>query len=141
MKKLFFFGGFVTIFFSCSLDDSVIEDFNFEILPIEDVVIPNEMSFGSVYTISYTYLKPTTCHFFNDLYYIEENNIKTFAVINKVLNNNENVICEPLTNEMVEMSFIFVVNKNEGNYIFKFWQGEDENGQENYLVYDVPIVQ
>lgn len=141
MKKLFFFVGLITIFLSCSLDDSGIEDFNFEILPIEEVVIPNEMRFGNVYTISYTYFKPSTCHFFNNLYSVEENNIKTIAVINKVLNNNDNIICETITNEMVEMSFVFVVNNNEGNYIFKFWQGEDENGQENYLVFDVPIVQ
>ncbi len=140
MKKLFFFGFVIVSFWSCSVDP-VNEDFYFEILPIESVSIPNEMRFGEVYTIGYSYFKPSSCHFFNDLYYVAEINVRTIAVINKVLNSNENTICETLTNELEERSFNFHVNKNEGAYIFKFWQGEDENGHDTYLVFEVTIVQ
>jgi len=140
MKKLFFLGFIIAAFWSCSIDNPVNEDFEFEILPIESVSLPDEMSFGEVYNISYTYFKPSSCYFFYDLYYIAENNIRTVAVINKVLNSNENSICDTFTDELVERSFNFVVNQNGGIYVFKFWQGEDENGEDIFLVFEVPIV-
>ncbi|RLD30135.1 MAG: hypothetical protein DRI75_01110 [Bacteroidetes bacterium] len=141
MKKIFFFGCVIVAFWSCSLDDSSNEDFHFEILPIESASVPTEMRFGEVYTIHYSYFRPSSCHFFNDLYYVAESNIRTIAVINIVLNANENNICESLTNTLEEKSFNFVVNNIEGTYVFKFWQGEDENGQDIYLVYEVPVTQ
>ena len=138
MKKLFYFGLIIAAFWSCSLDDSASEDFHFEILPIENASVPDEMSFGEVYTIGYTYLRPSTCHGFNDLYYVAENNTRTVAVINTVIDNNA---CEDLTDELVERSFSFFVQNNSGSIIFKFWQGEDENEQDVYLIFEVPIVE
>jgi len=78
---------------------------------------------------------------FYDLYYVAHSNIRTIAVINKVITSNGNIVCENLTNELEEKSFNFVVNQNGGNYVFKFWQGEDENGEDIYLVFEVPVVQ
>ena len=141
MKKLFFFGFVIVAFWSCSIDDSVDEDFYFEILPVENASVPTEMRFGEIYTINYSYLRPSSCHSFNDLYYIVDGNVRTIAVINKVLNTYEGIICEPINNELEERSFSFGVNKNVGTYVFKFWKGEDENGQDTYMVYEVPIVQ
>ena len=138
MKKLFFFGFIIAAFWSCSLDDSANEDFQFEILPIESASVPDEMSFGEVYTIGYSYFRPSTCHGFNDLYYVADDNIRTVAVINTVVNNNA---CQDLTNELVERSFSFFVQNNSDSIIFKFWQGEDDNGQDIYLVFEVPIVE
>lgn len=140
MKKLFFFGFVIVAFWSCSIDDSVDEEFRSEFLPIESVTIPSEMHHGEVYTIDYTYFKPSTCHIFHDLYYISESNYHTLAVINTVLTNVENTICKPLTDELVERSFTFLCESSAGTYIFKFWQGVDENGQDIYLIHEVPIV-
>lgn len=140
MKKVLLLGIIITSVLSCSINDSTGEGFYFEILPIESVTIPNEMTFGEVYTINYTYFKPSTCYFFHDLYYIAESNKRTVAVINKVLEGSESIICEPLIDELVEGSFEFVVNQSGGTYVFKFWQGEDENGDDIYLVHEVTIV-
>jgi hypothetical protein len=138
MKKIFFFGIVVFAFWSCSIDDSINGNFYFEILPIEGASVPTEMYFGEVYTINYSYFRPSTCHGFNDLYYVSENNTRTIAVINTVVNNDN---CQPLTDVLIERSFNFVVNNNGGTYVFKFWQGEDENGEDTYLVFEVPVVQ
>jgi len=138
MKKLFFFSFILVAFWSCSLDDSSNEDFHFEILPIESASVPEEMSFGEVYTIEYSYFRPSSCHGFNDLYYVAENNIRTVAVINTVIDNNA---CEDLTDELVERSFSFFVQNSSGSYTFKFWQGEDENGEDIYLIHEVLVVQ
>ena len=138
MKKLFYFGLIIAAFWSCSLDDSANEEFHFEILPIENASVPDEMSFNEVYTIGYSYFRPSTCHGFNDLYYVAENNTRTVAVINTVIDNNA---CEGLIGELIERSFSFFVQNNSGSIIFKFWQGEDENGQDVYLIFEVPIVE
>lgn len=140
MKKLFFLGIVVT-FLSCSTNSPTTEDFYLEFLPIESVTMPNEMVYGKDYIINYSYFKPSTCHSFNDLYYDVNDNIKTIAVIAKVLRDNGTLICESLNGELEERSFTFHVNKNTGAYIFKFWQGEDANGQAKYLVYEVPIAE
>jgi len=141
MKKIFLFGFIVVAFWSCSLDDSLNDDFYFEILPIESAYVPDEMHFGEVYTINYSYFKPSSCHMFYDLYYVAHSNIRTIAAINKVITGDGNVVCEDLISELEERSFSFVVNKNLGTYVFKFWQGEDENGEDTYLIFEVPVVQ
>ena len=138
MKKLFLFGFIIAAFWSCSLDDSSNVDFQFEILTVESASVPNEMHFGEVYTINYSYFRPSTCHAFNDLYYVAEDNTRTVAVINTVINNST---CQDLTDELVERSFSFFVQSNSNSIIFKFWQGEDENGEDTYLIFEVPIIE
>lgn len=132
---------------SCSIEGPVVNadgEFILEILPIESASVPDEVLLGETYTISYSYFKPSTCYLFSDLYYVSENNVRTIAVINKVLNASGNIICETLTNQLEERSFTFVAditdNINDA-YIFKFWHGKDNNGQDTFLVFEVPIMQ
>jgi hypothetical protein len=51
----------------------------------------------------------------------------------------ENDNCETLDNVTEDATFNFIVTSN-GSYIFKFWQGEDENGEDQYLTIEVPVV-
>ena len=103
-------------------------------------MLPDEFQFGETYAIGYTYLRPSTCHAFKDLYYFPEGNTRTVAVINYVFSGNTN--CEPLTGEegRVERTFDFYVKQETGSYIFKFWQGEDDQGEDLYLIVEVPVV-
>ncbi len=137
MKKLFYLSIVLLLFSSCSIDDNnPNDDFFFEILPIESVIMPEEFVFGQSYEISVTYIKPSGCYIFNDFYYVSEFNQRTVAIINTVYINNQ---CQPL-NEEVEVSFNFLANNNE-TYIFKFWQGEDENGNDLYYIVEVPVIE
>jgi hypothetical protein len=40
--------------------------------------------------------------------------------------------------EEIETSFDFIV-LYEGSYLFRFWSGEDENGEQQYLEIEVPV--
>lgn len=135
MKRFIVLSFMLLLFGACSSDDDTV-NFNFEILPIESVDIPDEFELGEVYPITISYLKPTTCHAFNELYYLKETNERTVAVIDYVFDRND---CETLENEMVETTFNFIVNSN-GSYIFKFWQGEDDQGEDVYLTIEVPVI-
>lgn len=136
MKQLFLICVFVLSMVSCSLEDDSPNDFHFEILPIESVDIPEEFNFGQTYEIQVSYLRPSGCYVFNDFYYTSELNQRTVAVINTVYPNQP---CEIFENELVEVSFNFKVTSN-GTYVFRFWQGEDENGNDMYFIVEVPVV-
>ncbi len=127
-------------FSSCSLDDSgnSVGDFFFQYIPIEDVVMPVEFEFGQTYVIEYTYFRPSSCHFFNDLFYDIDLNVRTIAVINTVQVDNGQ--CLDLQDELVTRTFNFLV-QNTGTYQFRFWQGEDSNGEDVYLEIEVPVIE
>lgn len=136
MKKIVFLLILVFSLASCTVNDDNTPAFHYEILPIEGVTMPEEFTQGEVYTIYVTYLKPTGCYVFNDFYYVSELNQRTVAVINTVYDNNE---CQTFNGETVEVSFNFMVNNSE-TYVFRFWQGEDENGNDLYYIVEVPVV-
>ncbi|MCF8274517.1 MAG: hypothetical protein K9I95_11865 [Flavobacteriaceae bacterium] len=134
MKKLFLSSLFL-ILFACSLDDNSV-NYNLEILPIESVDIPDSFTLGETYPITVSYFKPSACHTFREFYYLKNNNERTVAVINyDYIDNN----CTDLTDELVEATFNFIVTSN-GSYIFKFWQGVDDNDVDQYLTIEVPVI-
>ncbi|TYA74080.1 hypothetical protein [Seonamhaeicola marinus] len=123
-------------FASCSVDDDNV-NFSYEILPVESVDIPTEFTLGEVYPITISYFRPSTCYAFNDFYYLKELNERTVAPINYVFDRDD---CETLDNVLVEQTFNFIVTSN-GSYTFKFWQGEDNDGESQFLTIEVPVVE
>ncbi len=135
MKKIIFIL-FTFILFSCSVEDDSL-DTHFEIIPVESAILPDEFVLGNLHLIKLTYLRPSTCHAYNDIYYVTESNERTVAVINIVFDSNGN--CEEISDEL-EASFNFRATR-PGSYIFKFWQGTDDDGEDLYLIVEVPVVE
>ena len=133
MKKLLF-SLFALIIFSCSLDNETNQSY-LEMLPIESATVPQEFVRGETYEITMTYFRPTTCHAFNDIYYARDANTRTVAIVTTVFANNN---CEELEEDLLERSFNFKAT-NEDSYIFKFWQGKNDNGEDQYLIIEVPV--
>lgn len=140
MKKIILLLSLVFAISSCSLNDDKGEEFHYELLPIENVEIPSEFILGETYTIVVRYYRPTTCYAFNGFYYEKDLNVRTVAVQNVVFDSNTN--CEdidPIEANLVEASFDFYVTSN-GSYIFKFWQGVDDNGEDVFYEVEVPVI-
>jgi|SRR6218665_47242 len=134
MKKI---AALITLLFilnSCTPEDG--NNYSFELLPIESVDIPTEFVLGQTYPITVHYKLPTTCHFFNTLYYDKSLNVRTIAVESGVADRND---CEDLPNQTAEYTFNFQVTSNGGSYIFKFYQGKNEAGENIFLEYEVPV--
>ncbi|WP_299108078.1 hypothetical protein [uncultured Winogradskyella sp.] len=128
---------FILTFSSCSLDDNPAETFYLEVLPIESVEMPEYFVHGETYEILVTYTKPNSCYYFNDFIYEIEDQERTVAIVNTVyLNSTTSCDGEP---EQVTVSFDFLVNGNE-TYVFKFYQGEDEDGTDQYYLVEVPVM-
>ena len=136
MKKLLALSLALILCASCDLNDDNSGNYSFEILPVDSVDIPSEFVLGETYPITVTYLKPSTCHSFREFYYVKNLNERTVAPIMYVFENNN---CETLDDVTEDATFNFIVTSN-GSYIFKFWQGEDANGDDQYLTIEVPVI-
>jgi hypothetical protein len=92
---------------------------------------------GEIYPITVRYNRPTTCHYFNGLYYDKHLNVRTIAVSSKVEQRNN---CQNLSavDAAAEYTFNFEVTSN-GSYHFKFWQGKDDQANDIFLEYEVPV--
>lgn len=124
---------------SCNINDDG-PDYHFEIMPVESVDMPDNMVVDNTYEITMTYNRPNSCYVYSDVYYsYDDNTTRTVAVICSVYEGN-NYSCNPLEYPEYEVTFNFKPLQ-EGTYTFKFWQGEDENGEDQYMVVDVPVTQ
>jgi hypothetical protein len=133
MKKIIPLLALFFLFNSCSTDNN--PDYLFELLPVQSVDIPTEFTLGETYNIKMYYIRPTTCHSFSTLYYDKDLNTRIIAIESAVLQGST---CEDTPNDLVECSFNFYVTSN-GSYIFKFYQGQDDNGENIFLEYEVPV--
>ncbi|MFV0565806.1 MAG: hypothetical protein ACK5NB_08245 [Flavobacteriaceae bacterium] len=137
MKKLIALTLLLISVASCSLDDNDAVSYGYEILPVESVDMPAEFTLGETYTITVSYYRPSTCHYFSEFYYVIDENQRTVAPITVVYNDNN---CQDLENTLVDSTFDFLVT-SKNTYVFKYWQGEDEDGDDVYLTIEVPVVE
>lgn len=137
MKKIIALFALLLVLSSCELDDGG-TSYNLKLMPIESVELPAEFELGQTYPITVHYTKPTTCHYFNNLYYEKNLNVRTVAVECAIQQRND---CQDLEGDaaIAEYTFDFHVTSN-GSYIFKFYQGKDENGNNVFLEYEVAVV-
>lgn len=132
MKKLVLLVSILFLFNSCEPEGN---SYSVEVLPVESVEIPAEFELGETYPITMRYFRPTNCHSPYGIYYEKELNIRTCAVRNLVEDRGN---CAPIQNILIEETFNFHVT-NTGNYVFKFWTGEDSDGNNTFLEFDIPV--
>ena len=132
MKKLASLLILFFLFNACSPDDG--PNYTFELLRIDSVDLPTEFTLGQTYPITVHFAYPTSCHYFSQLYYEKDLNIRKIAVESAIAQRSDCVE----TNAPGEYTFNFYVTSN-GSYIFKFYQGKDENNQSIFLEYEVPV--
>lgn len=135
MKKIISLFALFILFNSCSPGDDI--QYTFKLMPIESVEIPTEFTLGETYPITVHYTVPTSCYYFSSLYYDKDLNVRTIAVENAIAQSNN---CQDLSaaDGATTYTFNFYVTSN-GSYIFKFYQGKDDQGNEIFLQYEVPV--
>ncbi|MBR9757939.1 MAG: hypothetical protein GYB39_07630 [Algicola sp.] len=137
MKRLFAIV-FSVLLWSCSVDDDHVTYTGYhEILPIASVTMPEEFQLGQSHEITLNYINPTTCHVFNDIYYVKNDYVRTVAIISFVYQDNA-IECTPQEVEK-DVTFNFKPIAS-GLYTFKFWQGENDAGEDDYLIIEVPVI-
>lgn len=121
---------------SCSDDDNNDHAYHLEYVNVTSADLPDEFIFGQTYRINVTIELPNSCYYFYNQYdYFYEGNERLIYPIGHV---DDDVPC---TLNITETTFSIPVQAlQQETYIFKFYQGEDEDGQDMFLTIEVPVV-
>ncbi|MBP2833366.1 hypothetical protein J8281_14315 [Aquimarina sp. U1-2] len=125
---------------ACLQEDDTATPFFYNAVAIEEVIIPDQFNPGKTYDIEVTYFRPTTCHSFSGIEYNGFRNERTIVIINVVI-DNQNEPCEELERTDLRKESLSFTAGNEDSYIFKFWQNRNEQGEDQYLTIEVPVIE
>ena len=121
---------------SCNDNDDY-HDYHLEYIGVTSADLPEEFVYGQTYRINFTAELPNSCYFnYNQYDYIYEG---TSRLIYPIAHVDDGVACTPNIRETTYS--IPVQALQEETYIFKFYQGEDANGQDMFLTIEVPVVE
>jgi len=135
MKKLLLLFVLGTLL-SCGIGGDDELNFQLELMSITSVSIPDEFAFGETHEITVNYLRPNGCHEFNNFIFQPDGNTRNVAVVDTVY---DDPTCS--TNAIdASVSFDFLVLSMDP-YIFQFYQGTSQTGEDQYLIVEVPVVQ
>ncbi|HMB62689.1 MAG TPA: hypothetical protein VKN36_06425 [Eudoraea sp.] len=124
---------------SCSLDDDG-ANFYFVPLQIVDAELPESFMLNQTYQIKVTYVAPNDCTTFEG-FDITKSDSEDMIVRNVVAIGSEieQQQCTQVVQE-IETTFSFLCLYSK-TYVFRFWTGEDANGESEYLEFEVPVNQ
>lgn len=127
MKKLWILCLLAVGFASCDPGDN--EYPVFAIGPVDEVEAPATYRVDSISEFVVRYSRPNTCHIFNGFYYVANGDTRTIAVEYMKMNRND---CEVEPNPVYEVPLRFKP-RHSGTYLLKFWTGEDQNGDDQFI--------
>ncbi|MER3319419.1 MAG: hypothetical protein RIB79_14095 [Allomuricauda sp.] len=123
---------------SCEVDDDS-PNFYFTALNTVEADVPEFFEFGNTYDIEVTYQRPNGCTFFEGFDVVQTSVTgRDVVVIGSVL-TDENRACTQAIEEVVATLKFNVIYTEE--YTFRFYAGDDADGNATYLEYTVPIAE
>ncbi len=134
MKKLFVCI-IALVALSCSTSDDTQKSY-IELLPIESATVPDEFTRGETNNISITFKRSSECHAFKDIYLKDESDGLFVAVMSTVFTGNYD--CAAI-DDVLEKTFT-VEPGQEDLFVFKFWHGTNNSGEQDYIIIEVPVV-
>lgn len=131
--------------YSCDTDDDG-PNLNFAIAEITNTDLPEYFEIGENYDVEVAYKLPNACHQFSNFsvnQYIDEETDSTFVIEIAALTSYDANITE-CTEEgtLIDSRTIRdlrITSEDYNNYQFKLLTGEDENGNGEFLIIDVPV--
>ncbi len=125
-------------FISCEIDDDS-PNFYFTALTAVEVDVPESFEYGKTFDIEVTFLRPNGCTFFEgfDMSQTAETS-RDVVVIGSVL-TDENRVCTQAVEEVVATLKFKVIYTDD--YTFRFYAGDDADGNATYLEYTVPVAE
>ncbi len=120
---------------SCSLDSDNDTNLVLKTLPIKTYEVPEEFELGMSYTLKVEYDLPDACHSYYNLYYQHEGSSRIVAI--SALVNTKRTCTEAIITKSHE--FVVSVKQTE-DYTFRFWKGEDNDGNDIFEDVIVPVI-
>lgn len=119
---------------SCKLEDDRV-NFRFVPLQILSADVPEAFELNETYEIRVRYLRPSACVFFEG-FDITKEGVTTRNVVAIGTDFYDEVCTQAVEEQEASFNFICLY---EDTYLFRFWTGEDENGNQQYLEVEVPV--
>lgn len=135
MKKILAFICVFMLTISCSDEEST-PPVRYVLVPIQNVEIPEVMYVETSYNIGVEYVRLSTCHGFDGFYYQKNGFTRTISVQNFVVEKPD---CLPLVNQVYSENMMFQPTE-PGTYLFKFWKGKDDSGNDVFLEIERTVV-
>ncbi len=134
MKKVFLVLGLLGLITSCSLNDDNGTNQQLVFVAIDSVQLPDTLVFGQQYELPISYTQPGNCYNFYDFQYEATDSTRYIGVINTV---NTSIACD--STPRVDTRKLNLDVRYDNTYVFKFYQGDDANGDAKYLTKNVPV--
>ncbi|MDC6404109.1 MULTISPECIES: hypothetical protein [Maribacter] len=126
---------FALVLGSCSMEDDE-PNFNFKALRIESAELPEYFNLNETYQIKVTYLLPDGCTQYEGFdVTMEDTTVRNVVAIGVAM--TDLVSCTQAVIQE-EASFNFIV-KYDQPYTFRFYQGENSDGEPEFLEVEVPV--
>lgn len=134
MKKLALLLTGILIFSSCLTSENLPSNVTFEILTIDEYDVPDTFIVGEVDTIAVKYTLPNNCYSFENVYYEVQDTTRIVA-INSFVRLEEN--CSDVEIQEEHKFTVFVSQQED--YVFKFYKGRDNDGNDIFDEVVVPV--
>ncbi len=129
MKKIIALLTVVLALSSCTLNNDE-PNFSYKIVPVSAVKdMPTKFAVDSITKITLTYVRPSTCYFFNDFSYETDGFTRTVG-IGTIVKEGHDCQADNVTAVDVVLKFKPL---STGTYNFKFWAGKSSAGVDQYL--------
>lgn len=139
MKKIIFvLLTFVFVLNSCSVDDNE-PNIHYVVLPVSSYSAPDSFAFGETYPIDLYYKRPTTCHFYEGIYFERVDATRIIGIQCGVRELSGCETLDPETTDSIKVSMDFIVIYHEP-YTFKFYKGTNEQGEDIFEEKIIPVV-
>lgn len=132
--KFFFTLVLLSLTLSCSNDSDNFIEFE-ELGAITAVEGPDQVTVGQTAEFVVTFEVPTTCHSFQRLDFAANTTERVVAVVFAITDND----CNPLNNFTEEVTFN-ITPDSPGTILFKFFAGNDPQGQPTFIEKEVTVV-
>ncbi|NMH28343.1 hypothetical protein [Flavobacterium silvaticum] len=119
---------------SCSLSDEDTKSYEYT-LPVQYVVSPQSITLGDTATFAVSYRRPSDCYIFNG-FNVEVANFNRLVSVKAIYFNNSECLDDQGTVYEVPMDF---VPSTTGTYEFKFWSGDNEQNEPEYITKTVTV--
>lgn len=142
MKKLLLLLALVTfgIFSSCSPEGSDHPEFTLELVPVQDVEMPEFFERGRTYDLTLFYSMPSDCHYLNNI--IPEQageNVWVVAIEAFVVDNPDCNQFEQMVMEEVIVQFTCTTSYSGDSCTLKFYNGDDYDGNPRFIERTIPV--
>lgn len=124
----------ISLCLSCTGDSDNFIEFE-ELGAITAVEGPEQVSVGQTTEYVVTFKVPTTCHSFQRLDFAANATERVVAVVFAITDN----ACNPLGNFTEEVTFN-ITPDGSGTILFKFFAGNDSQGQPTFIEKEVTVV-